>query len=145
MKRKFLLIFFTLLALLFINTISFATNNLKTDIQNATNTVVDGSQRLGNDVKNGIEKASGAIEDGARNLGNTVSNGMQNVGNGITNGMDNMTNNTNSDYTATRTATNISNADITNSTLWTWGTIAVAGAVIVGLVWYYAAEHNTER
>lgn len=145
MKRKFLLVFFTLLALLFVNTFSYATNSLKTDFQEMTNSIINNTENLGNNVKNGIENTGNTIEDGARDFGNMLSNEMQDMGNTINSDMDNMTGTTNSSYTATRTESTMSDTDITNSSMWTWIAIAVAGAVIVGLVWYYATEHNVDR
>lgn len=161
MKKKTLLMVLTIASLLFITTNSFATNDIKNGIHNTTDSVIDGAERLSNDVKNGIGKASGAIENSARNLGNTISNGTQNIGNAISDDMDNNNNmytnmnnnnemnnmsNSNNGYTATRTtASDITDADIMNTNLWTWVALAVAGIVIIGLVWYYAAEHDVDR
>ena len=135
MKRKALFIVLTFTLILFICSISFATNDVKNGISNITNTMVDGAARLGNDVKSGINNASDTVENGARDLGNAMSNGMQN-----------MDNNMNSDYNATRTtASDMTSGNATNPNVWTWIAIAVAGIVIVGLVWYYAVEHDAER
>lgn len=137
MKRKALFIVLTFTLILFIATISFATNDVKNGISNVTNTMVDGASRLGNDVKNGINNAAGAVENGAKNLGNAMSNGMQNIDNDM-----------NTDYNAIRTTAadmTGTNGNTTNPNIWTWVAVAVAGIVIVGLVWYYAVEHDTER
>ena len=146
MKKKSILIVLTLLAFIFISSNNFATSDLKNDMNSATNTVIDGAGRLGNDVKNGVQSAAGAIEDGAKDLGNTISNGMQNMGNTVSNITQNQTTTSNNQYTATRTtASDITNTSTMNSNIWTWIAIAVAGAVIVGLVWYYAVEHDTRE
>ncbi len=146
MKSKISFIVLALISLLFISTISFANNDIKNDIHNITDSTIDGTMQLGNEVKNSIQKASGSIEDGAKNLGNTISNGIQNMDNFMTDGMQNSQATMDNSYTATRTtASDLTNTDAMNSNLWTWGAIAVAGIVIVGLVWYYAAEHGTER
>ena len=148
MKRKALFIFFTAACILFIATTCFATNDTANDIKNGisgvTDTLVDGAENLGNDVKNGIGTAAGAIENGARDVGNTLSNGMENIGNTINAGVNDVSNGfDNNNYTATRTtAYDITDTDIMNSNIWTWVALAVAGIVIVGLVWYYAKEHE---
>ena len=133
------------------STISFAnmSNDVKNTVNGATNTVIDGAQNLTEDVRKGIGNAEDAIENGARNIGNAITDGANDVM-GTNNNNNNNNNDDNSDnangtaYTATRTTA----ADITGATrttsMWTWIILAVAAAVIVGLVWYYAAE-RTER
>lgn len=143
MKRKTLLIVLILIAILFINNVSFATNEVKNDVHSVTDTVVDGAGRLGNDVKNGIGTAEGAIENGARDLGNTFSDGINDIGDTVTNGMQSVTGTMNSNYNATRTtASDLANTNTMNFSVWTWVTVGIAGIVIVGLVWYYAQEHE---
>ena len=132
MKKKSLLIVSVLLAILFISSISFANNEVKNDIHNATDTVVDGAENLAEDVRNGIGNAEDAIENGVRDAGTA-----------ITDGANDMTRTDNSGYTATRTtASDTTTNNTMNSTLWTWIALAIAAVVIVGLVWYYATQHN---
>lgn len=132
MKKKSLLIVFVLLAILFISSISFANNEVKNDIHNATDTVVDGAENLAEDVRNGIGNAEDAVENGVRDAGTA-----------ITDGANDMTRTDNSGYTATRTtAADATTNNTMNSTLWTWIALAIAAVVIVGLVWYYATQHN---
>lgn len=138
MKIKSLIIFFIILAILFISTISFATNdmgnNIKSGIHSVTDTIVDGTANLANDVRGGIQNAENTVENGARNVGNTVSEGMNDVGTAITD---------NNRYTATRTtAIDAVEAEIMNSSIWTWIILAIAAVIIVSLVWYYASQHN---
>ena len=143
MKSKLVFIFLTLLTVLFISSISFATNNMENEIENAKNTVVNGTERLGNEIKNGIESTANTVENGAMNLKNDVSQGVQSIGNALIN--DNMNNSSKmqQNYTATRTtATDNLDTSIMNSNLWTWVAILVAGIVIVSVVWYYAKEHD---
>jgi len=134
MKRKS----FILLVALFvisISTLSFADdmgNNIKNTMNGATNTVVDGAQNLAEDVRTGIGNAENTIENGARNIGGALMNGANDV-------MDAGDN----DYTATRTsAEDVSVINNTAATTWTWIAVAIAALVIVGLVWYYASQHN---
>lgn len=136
MRKKSLIIVSVLLAILFISTASFANNDLKNGIHNATDTVVDGAENLAEDVRSGIGTAENVIEDGARNIGTAISDGVNDVAGAA-----------NSGYTATRTtASDITNSNTMNSSLWTWVSLAIAAVVIVGLVWYYGTQHNdTER
>jgi len=136
MKKKS----FILLVVLIISfsTICFADdmgNDIKNAVNGATNTVVDGIQNLAEDVRSGIGTAEDTIENGARNMGNAVMNGANDV-------MDDMDSGDN-DYTATRTsAEDVSVINNTAATTWTWIAVAIAALVIVGLVWYYASQHN---
>ena len=133
MKRKSFILLIALFVIS-ISTLSFAddmSNNVKNTVNGATNTVVDGAQNLTEDVRNGIGNAENAIENGARNIGNAIMNGT----NDVMNAQDN-------DYTATRTGgEDISVINNTAATTWTWIAVAIATIVIVGLVWYYSAQH----
>ena len=137
MKRKSFILLVALFVIC-ISTLSFADdmgNNIKNTVNGATNTVVDGTQNLAEDVRTGIGNAENTIENGARNIGNAVMDGA----NDVMNMGDN-------DYTATRTATeDVSIIDNTAATTWTWIAVAIAAIVIVSLVWYYSAQHHTER
>lgn len=147
MKRKsFILLLLTIL--ISFSTISFANmaNDVKNTVNGATNTVVDGAQNLTEDVRSGIENAENAIENGARNIGNAITddaNDVMRTDNNNNNSTNDNSDNTNGTaYTATRTtAADITGAARTTS-MWTWIILAIAAAVIVGLVWYYAAERN---
>lgn len=136
MKKKSLLILSILFAILCMCTISFGTNELKNGIHNVTDSVVDGVENLGQDVRNGVGAVENTIEDGVRNMGDAMD-------------ADNNTTATitgNDNYTATRTtATDATNTNTMNSSLWTWIILAVAGIVIVGLVWYYATQNVNEH
>ena len=133
MKRKSFILLIALFVIS-ISTLSFADdmgNNVKNTVNGATNAVVDGVQNLGEDVRSGIGTAENTIEDGAKNIGNSVMDGTNDI-------MD--TNN--NDYTATRTAAeDVSVIDNTVATTWTWVIVAIAAAVIIGFVWYYANQH----
>lgn len=137
MKRKS----FVLLIALFVislSTICFA-NNMGNDVKNAvngaTNTIVDGTQNLAEDVRSGIGNAENTVENGVRNMGDALMGGTTDFMGTQDNG-----------YTATRTgAEDISVINNTAATTWTWIAVAIAALVIVGLVWYYSAEHHAER
>ena len=73
---------------------------------------------------------------GAATLGNDAMNTTENVMNTTTQDT------TNTDYTATRTATgNTGLFGMTNS-LSTWLILGAVTAVIIGLVWYYGAQYE---
>lgn len=126
MKKKTFIALFILFVLLLISTFSFANNDIKDDVHSATDTVIDGASNLANDARKGVGAIENTIEDGVKDVGNAISD----------NNDDNM------GYTATRTSTSVDTTDNMNSSLWTWVILAVAGIVIVGLVWYYASQNN---
>ena len=137
MKRKTFILLTATLILLF-STVCFASdmgNNIKSKINGATNTIVDGTQNLAEDIRNGIGEAENTIENGARNIGNTEMDGTNDV-------MDMQDDN----YTATRAiAEDVSIVNNTTVTTWTWIAVAIAAIVIVGLVWYYSAQYNDKH
>ena len=106
-------------------------NNIKNGISNATNTVVDGIDRMGSDVRSSI----GAIENGIENT--FEMNDISQIP------MESTIDNTNS-YTVVRTADNNNITDTTSNNLWVWIIVAVVSIFIIGLVWYYGMQ-NTRR
>lgn len=126
MKKKTFTALFIIFVLLLISTFSFANNDIKDDVHSATDTVIDGASNLANDARKGVGAIENTIEDGAKDIGNAIyDNNGDNMG-----------------YTATRTSTSLDTTDNMNGALWTWVILAVAGIVIVGLVWYYASQNN---
>lgn len=142
MKKKSLIILFTMLTILFIFcNKSFANENLKNDIQAVGNDIVDSANNLASDVRNGV----GAIENTAENGLNVIGSGITDVMNNVGNMLTPNTMNNDEGYTAARTSITDTNNYNTTSTMWTWITLGIAAAVIVGLVWYYGTEHEIER
>ena len=88
----------------------------------------------------GVGAVENTIENTMSDAGNAIGTTMNNADNAMDNSMNNNNNRTN--YTATRTSADIANTGTDMSTLWVWITVAIAGAVIVGLVWYYGAQNN---
>ena len=145
--------YITLLAVLFILstfiTCSFATEN---------STAAEGIKNVMNGAGNTIENAGRGLVDGTKNLisngqnmmenmTNNIGNGMENAGNTIASGFtsDNANDNNNSSYTATRTATTSNSTFLgMDPTMLTWVIMAIIGASIIGLVWYYAKEHEID-
>jgi len=144
MKRKSFILLITIVILSFATT-SFASdmgNNVKNTVNGATNAVVDGVQNLAEDVRSGIATAENAIENGMRDVGNAVMDGANDAmdtTNNVVDGDDNG----DANYMTTRTiGEDTSIINNTAATTWTWIAIAIAGLVIVGLVWYYASERT---
>lgn len=135
MKRKSFILLVVLFLLAF-STVCFANdigNDVKNTVNGATNTLVDGTQNLAEDVRSGI----GTAED-------TIESGVKNVGAAIMDGASDFMSATDNNYTATRTSTEDDTTVINNTAAmtWTWIAVAIAGIVIVGVVWYYASEQS---
>lgn len=124
MKKKTFIALFIIFVLLLISTFSFANNDIKNDVHSATDTVIDGASNLANEARKGVGSIENTIEDGVKDIGNA------------------MYDNDSMEYTTTRTSTGPATTDNMNGALWTWVILAVAGIVIVGLVWYYASQNN---
>lgn len=135
MRKKTLFIVFVAFLILFISTVSFATDNVKNAVSNTTDTIIDGAANLASDVRNGVGMAE-----------NTVENAMSDVASGTRDAM--TFDDGNSGYTATRTAdtgaTGANNGLTNNPTMWIWVIMAIAAVVIIGLVWYYAKQDNRD-
>lgn len=87
------------------------------------------------------------LSNTAHNMGNNVRGAIDNVGDTITGNKDNNNGDTNTGYTATRTATTANTGlfGMNSSTMWTWLVLGILGIAIVGLIWSYGKEtsHNT--
>ncbi len=126
MKKKSLVILFTLSLILFIHTICFAEGNITQDLKNTENTMKQEMQNEGAMLSNTVQSGLNAVQNGARNIGN----GIENIGDKISN-----------TYEASRTSTQ----DMENTTMNSyvpWLVIGLAFAVIIGLTWYYLAQTN---
>lgn len=149
MCRKSLILLSTFFAtLILFSTIVFAntSNDIKNGINDASTTMVDGAEKLGTDVKNGINNAGSDMVNGAEHLGDDIRNGVGNAENGIEGAL-NMDDMKTTNYVATRTTGDSSGTNnsmnINNPTTWVWVIVAIAGVVIVGMVWYYATQNTT--
>ena len=129
MKKKSLIILFTLSLILLIHTVSFAENNMMQDMKHTTNTMKQEMKNEGAMLSNTVQDGLNAVENGARNIGN----GIENVGEKISN-----------TYEASRTSTQDMQGTTMNSYV-PWLVIGGAFAVIIGLTWYYLAQTNREH
>ena len=142
MKKK---IYISLLILLVVSVFSFsftyATDN--TTIVDGIRNVVGGAENTlenaGNGVVSGIRNVTSAGQNMMENTADNIGNGVQNVGAGISGALDM----DNTDYTATRTATETSGNFLgMDPTMWTWLVMAVVGGAIIALVWTYAKQND---
>lgn len=112
------------------NSMHEATNSIRNVVGNAENVVEDTATSIGNGVKD---------------LGNTFTDGASRITN--SDNIDNSNMNNNAGYTTARTATRVSESGTflgMSPNVWTWFVLAIAAIVIVGLVWYYAMQNQTE-
>ena len=100
MKKKSLIVFFTLFFILFANTIVFATD-MTNKMNNITNSMENGVSSTGQMLKNGVENIENTVENGTQNIGNGIENVVESTGNFIQNTGENIRNT----YMASRTST----------------------------------------
>ena len=115
-------------------------NDIKSNTESAKNSVlntINGTKNVimntGNSIGNGVTNAKNAIVGSSEKAGNSV----MNVGNSVMESTDN----TNNNYTAQKTAADVTVFGMSTNT-WTWLIIAIVGFTIVGLVWYYGSQYE---
>ena len=118
------------------------------------NSMMDNAGDAIGNVANG---AKNVVEGAIAGTGNLITKG----GEGISNMTEDMTNSnnraadestsnndrtSNTNYTATRTSTD-SPATIAGmtATTWTWLIIAILGAAIIGMVWFYSKQYDNQN
>ena len=117
----------------------FAAN---TTTGNMMSNVGDTMQGVAENTRNTVSNMENGIENGAKNAKNTIMGATNNVQNGIENVSNNIGDTMmNGDYTAQRTAGDATVLGMSTNT-WTWLILAIVGAAIVGLVWYYGAQYE---
>lgn len=132
MKKKLLVVAILLSVFSFL-LISSAFANTNMD------TAVNGVRNFVGGAENVIEDAGQGVTNGVKNGMNTIDNGARNMTAGTSNGNDNY----NASRTTTRATTDSNTTGMFNTTnIWTWVVLAIVGAVIVGLVMYYAKQNN---
>ena len=136
MLKKSLIILSVFCFMVFTSSLVFATNI----VEGAENTLND----IGNGIRSMVDDATNSVEDvkdGATNMVNDMRNDTDSMENdmrtddnqtGITGGTDN------DGYTASRTGAN-AEASNTNTAI-VWVVLAIAGAIIIALVWYYGTQ-----
>ena len=142
MLKKSLIIVSLFALMLFISTPVFASNMMQ-GAENTLNNIKGGVQNMTKDAGNAMEHAkddisnvASDIKDGAQNMGSDIKRGTDNVGRDIRN----------DGYTASRTsATGMLGGTSNYNTALVWVVLAVTGAIIIALVWYYGSQVNTRR
>lgn len=135
-KRKLI----TFFALFLFITLSFSYSFALNETSNTKNVMMSAGNSIGNaavSTKNALTTGMQDIGNGLSNMGSAAMNTMENA----TNGMTSAFTMENSNYEATRTATN-NNLLGLSDTAWTWLIVGIIGAAIVGLVWYYGAQYE---
>ena len=117
----------------------------KDGISNITSDIKDGVQDIGSDIKNGVQNMGSDMKNGVQNMGNSAKNSMENGLNDDYNADNNLTGTTVDAYTASRTSTTGSIIGTTNNDTMVWIILAITGAIIVALVWYYGSHVNARR
>ena len=138
MKKISLILSIFIIVLFISSSIVLAESNM---LREAGNSIMDAAQGAVSGVGN-------MIKNGANSIMNTTDNMADNntTGTEQTNKMDMGATNRNADedYTATRTAvTSQGNFLGLSTTAWTWLIIAIVGALIVGMVYFYGKQYNT--
>ena len=138
MKKISLILSIFIIVLFISSSIVLAESNM---LREAGNSIMNAAQGAVSGVEN-------MIKNGANSIMNTTDNMADNntTGTEQTNKMDMGATNRNADedYTATRTAvTSQGNVLGLSTTAWTWLIIAIVGALIVGMVYFYGKQYNT--
>lgn len=105
------------------------------NMSTAGNTIKDAAEGARNVVQGAITGTENVVEKGADSVKNATGNMENSAKNSTANG----------NYTANRTSTNgqVKIAGMT-TTAWTWLIVAILGALIVALVYYYAKQNDTK-
>lgn len=162
MTKKILIITLVLACTLFLGSSVFAAGAIQNAARDMGTEMQDSWDKLGNTTQNmgnNVQGAIGTMGDtltGNNNNNNTTTNNTDNV-NDATAGTNNNTNDDNgwfneddntTGYTATRTTGDTTTTGtglfgMNTDTMWTWIVLAVVGAAIIGVVWYFATQNST--
>ena len=142
MTKKIFSVIVAFAILLFTSCAFAADNSVGGMINDAGSHIKNAVEDTGNAVKGGVESIGNGIKDVGNSAVSGLNDATQTRNNNRTTGS--MTNgNNNGRYSATRTATNGTFMGM-NGTTWTWFILGITALAIVGLVWYYAMQNNSE-
>lgn len=143
--KKLLILTITFCMILFSFTyLSIYAADVVNGTKNTANTIGGAIANTANNAKNAIQTGEDKVENGLNSAKNTIVDSTKNTTTNAKNTGDNVMghiDNANSNYNATRTATNTGFLGMT-STGWTWLILGIVGIVIVGLVWYYGSQYD---
>lgn len=135
-SRKFSLIIVTFLVTILCSTFVFAKDD--NAIRDAGSSIANVTKDAGTSMMNDVKNAGAGIRGGVENVGNAIGDGVSSMTGAVTN---NDNNDNNNDYTATRTNAETAEFMGMNPITWIWFSLAIAGAIIIALVWTYGKQH----
>ena len=141
MNKKFLIITLFFIVFLFCSVSIYANTdgNLGNEIQESVNKSESTLQSAGEGIKNIASDIGNSLQDATTAITQEF-NGKQQSPTETTNNNENRT--ANSDYTATRTATDKLTGTTMSDTAWIWLILGIVGAIIIALTWYYVSQYN---
>ena len=142
MSKKFFKILIILFIFLCLSTCCFAEDKTTNMVHSGVDTVSNGIKNVGNMIENGVDDLGNMTENAITDAGDTINDSM----NKTKNSANNLVTGTSdalrvNDYNTSRTSSNGYSNNV--NTLWVWIAVAIAAAVIIGLVWYYTSQDNT--
>ena len=147
MKKKFLIAIIVLAAIFSLSfSFCFAEENKNSNSVNLGNEITNSMNKTGQNAKNMVNGAMNIGQDMKNEMGDMgkkIVNGASQVVEGVKDGMNNMNNNPTSGYYAERTSIDSENTDVgMTSTTWMWILFAVAAAIIMLAIWYFATQND---
>ena len=136
--KKFIISSVLVISLIVSSYTVFAAN---TTTGNVMSNVGDKMQNVAEGARNAVSNMENGIENSAKNAKNTITGATGNMENSAQNTTNSIMNTMNGNYTAERTAGDVTVLGMSTNT-WTWLIIGIVGAAIVGLVWYYGAQYE---
>lgn len=174
MVKKSIIAFFLFVVCILMTSSVFATNitnaagntleGIKDGVQNMVTDTGNTMEHTKDGIGNAMENAGNGLENMARDAGNAMENAKDGITNMLHDGEDGvkraeddventadgiargMTGTDGDGYTATRTSAADARTTAATNNATIWIVLAVAGAIIVALIWYYATQtNNTDR
>lgn len=119
----------------------FASEDLKSGTETTLNNIKDGVQNMVNGAGNAMENAKDGISNMMNDGANAVKDDTKKAENGIENMTRDNTTSTDEGYTASRTSSELTATGTNTATVWV--VLAIAGILIIALVWYYGMQTQT--
>lgn len=140
MKKKIILSIIALLSLLSICIYSFAmdnvTNNIRSFVGGAENTV----ENMANDAATGVRNGLNTVEGGTENVMNDIKDGTHDTENTVAGVVTD--NNNNNGYSASLTSADQNAMTGMTNNMWTWIIVGIVALAIGLMIWAYARNKN---
>lgn len=149
-KKIFFTIFFAILALFTLASLSFAeSNEITTKLGNEVTESMNKTERSMDDLgdKTGLDKAGKAIDNGVKDTGKMIDNGAKSVGRDMKDGMEDLVGESNKvagrtgNYASSQIQGEVGRNGMT-ANAWIWIVMAVVALVIIAAVWFYAMQRD---